>query len=92
MCDCQSKTEERLLAHFKGQAPEARNHKASLAGYGLAFIDNSLEVTPFMPVKLEAEHRVKQTGLWKTKKTTQNLMFNFCPFCGVKLKCVSRST
>jgi len=85
MCDCRRKTEERLLARFKEQTPEARNHQASLGGYGFVMTGNVLETKPYMPINAEAEYFVKKTGLWKTKKTTQNLMFNFCPFCGVSL-------
>lgn len=86
MCDCRSKTEERLLARFKEQAPEARNHQVSLGGYGFVLVENRLDSFPYMPINCEAEHLVKKTGVWKAKKTSQNMMFNFCPFCGEKLK------
>ncbi|TQL83106.1 hypothetical protein [Delftia sp. HK171] len=85
MCDCRRKTEERLLARFKEQAPQARKHQVRLGGYGFVMTGNVLETKPYMPINAEAEHLTKTTGLWKTKKTTQNLMFNFCPFCGVSL-------
>lgn len=86
MCDCRSKTEERLLARFKEQVPEARNHQVSLAGYGFVFVENRLDQMPYMPINCEAEHLVKKTGAWKARKSSQNLMFNFCPFCGEKIK------
>lgn len=83
-CDCRSRIEEKLLERFKEQAPLAREHRAELDGYCLGVVDNEWVSMPSMPIKLTAEHPLK-SGLFKRKTTTSNMIFNYCPFCGVKI-------
>ena len=85
MCDCKTQLERRLLAAFKEKQPTAVSHTASLSGYGLAIIENTLTAVPFMEVKFDAKHQTK-AGFekWKTEKGT--MRFSFCPFCGVSLQ------
>ena len=83
MCDCQRKTEERLLERFKQQCPEAKNHTATLTGYAVVFEGNSAITKGCMPVELSATYQLKNGG-FKDKKTKANMIFNYCPFCGKK--------
>lgn len=85
MCDCKKDIEAKLLALFKEKAPEAQDHEARLTGYAIVF-GASVQLLPFMPIELEASYLVRKTGAWKTKKTQQNMMFSYCPFCGESLK------
>lgn len=84
MCDCRAKTEERLLARFKEQSPEAADHRVSLTGYALIVTkDMGLVAKGCMPIKASAKFPIKKGGT-KEKKIEQNMIFNFCPFCGEK--------
>ena len=83
MCDCQSKTEARLLERFKQQNPEAKSHTATLTGYALILEGNHLITKGCMPAELSASYPLKKGGL-KDKKTKTNMIFNYCPFCGEK--------
>lgn len=85
MCNCKKDIEAKLLERFKSQTPEAADHETELAGYAIVF-GESVDLVPFMPIHMEASYPVKKTGGWKTKKTSQNMMFSYCPFCGSSLK------
>jgi hypothetical protein len=80
MCDCRKEIEGKLLERFKEQAPEAKGHSLTLKGYALIFGD-TLKEKGFMELETEAEFPTKKGGIRK-KKTRQNLIFTFCPFCG----------
>ena len=82
MCECRNVIEEKLLARFKAQSPNAANHEVSLDGYGIV-IGEKLSARPFMPATFRADHPLKKGGL-KTKTTRVNMFFTFCPFCGTK--------
>lgn len=81
-CDCKKDIEEKLLARFKEQSPEATGHEASLKGYALIF-GNKLEQKGCMQLEVVADFPLKKGGM-KSKKQTQNMIFNYCPFCAVK--------
>lgn len=85
MCDCKTKLEQRLLVAFKEKHPTAVAHTATLDGYGMALIENTVTLLPFMQIKFGAGHQTK-AGFekWKTEKGT--MRFSFCPFCGVSLQ------
>lgn len=83
MCECRKDIEARLLARFKEAAPEAADHKVDLQGYAFVFGEaNALEMRPYMTYKAGATYPLKKGGT-KWKQQTGNMMFNFCPFCGV---------
>ena len=42
MCDCRERIEAQLLERLKAQAPDAKNHKASLRGYALCITDDNV--------------------------------------------------
>lgn len=81
-CDCHKDVKEKLLVRFKEYAPEAKNHSAAMQGYTI-ILGDKLEEKGYMPVKCDAEYPLKKGG-FKGKTITQNMVFTFCPFCGVK--------
>lgn len=85
MCNCKTEIEAQLTQRFAEKHRGAAGHKATLEGYGLAIVGNTMKVHPYMPVKFGAGHPNKKTGLerWKTEKGTMS--FRFCPFCGESL-------
>lgn len=82
-CECKKDIEERLLARFKETAPEASGHSTVLTGYALVLQGNSLLQKPCMEIKAKASFPLKKGGA-KEKTITENMIFNYCPFCGVK--------
>lgn len=81
-CNCKKEIEEKLLNRFKEMSPEAEKHEVSLTGYALIFGDK-LEQKGCMTIAATADFPLKKGGV-KSKKQTQNMVFTFCPFCGVK--------
>ncbi len=81
-CECKTDIEEKLLSRFKEQSPEATMHEVELQGYTL-IIGEKLESKGYMPIKCEANFPLKKGG-FKPKAIKQNMIFTFCPFCGVK--------
>lgn len=84
MCDCRETIESKLLARFKEQAPDAKNHEASLKGYGL-ILGASVREVGCMPIELTADRPLKRGG-YKPKTDRMSMSFTFCPFCGEKYK------
>lgn len=82
-CDCKSDIEAKLLDRFQKATPEASAHGVTLQGYGLHFVNNTAELAGFMPYEAQADHPKKDGGV-RVKKLKGNMMFSFCPFCGVK--------
>lgn len=80
-CNCKSTVEAQLLERFKAAEPNASEHRVSLHGYGLAIVNNTLELRGCMEVKASAKHSTK-TGTTRVKKQTQIMGFSYCPFCG----------
>jgi len=80
-CSCKTDIEGKLLDRFKGQSPEATEHRVELKGYALIF-GKKLEQKGCMTLEAVADFPLKKGGV-KSKKQTQNMIFNFCPFCGV---------
>jgi len=81
-CTCRKDITEKLLERFKGQSPEAARHSLSLTGYTLV-IGEQLEEKGYMVIEASADYPLKKGGS-KEKKIKQNMVFTFCPFCGVK--------
>ncbi len=82
-CDCKTDIERKLTERFLQTAPDATDHKVELDGYGLVVVDSGLKVAACMTYKATANHPLKKGGA-KSKKTTGNMFFSYCPFCGEK--------
>lgn len=84
-CNCRQTIEAKLLDRFKLSATDASNHGVELQGYALLFVDDGVISKPVMPYKTSAIYPLKKGGT-KLKSATANMIFNYCPFCGVSLK------
>jgi len=84
MCECRADIEARMKTRFIEQTPKGRDHSVSLKGYAFVIVDSGVKMIPCMPYETYALMPLAKGGE-KPKKTTGNMMFNFCPFCGVKV-------
>jgi hypothetical protein len=83
MCECRKEIEAKLLDQFKAQAPEATGHTVSLDGYGWNLnTGGESQATRYEAI---AVYPLKKGGA-KSKTIRGNMVFNFCPFCGVARK------
>jgi len=82
-CNCKTELESKLTDSFKAKEPNASAHKVELMGYGLVVTDTSLVSKAFMEYETFALMPLKKGGS-KPKKTTGNMFFSYCPFCGVE--------
>ena len=82
-CTCKADLEQRLTERYKGQLPNATEHKVELQGYGLSIQENEMKVAGYMQYKAWAVHPLKNGGV-KPKSITGNMFFSYCPFCGQK--------
>ena len=82
-CDCRETLEARLTERFQETSPTASNHKVTLQGYAY-MLGSAPSRRPFMEYETFAHVPLKAGG-HKPKKTRGNMLFNFCPFCGVKI-------
>lgn len=83
-CTCKSDIEAKLLDKFKAEVAAGSSHRVELNGYGIVLTDKGMELRPYTI----AERSVvvpKRAGGETTKKSTVNMFFNFCPFCGAKV-------
>lgn len=86
MCTCKSDIEQKLLDRFKEQNPLADSHKSELMGYGIFITkDLGLVAKPFMNLELKANFPLKKGGA-KSRTEKSTIVFNYCPFCGEKIK------
>lgn len=81
-CDCKKDIEQKLLDRFKETNSEASNHSVHLQGYTLVLGDK-LDLKGYMEIAAKARFPLKKGGD-KEKTIKQNMVFTFCPFCGVK--------
>jgi hypothetical protein len=84
-CNCKQEIEEKLTERFKAATPDARDHKVTLDGYGFGVVDNVMVMQPYFNYTGFSYVPLKKGGE-KPKKVTGNMIFSFCPFCGVSLK------
>ena len=83
-CNCREEIEAKLQERFKATTPDATDHSVSLDGYGFGITkDNSFVTNGLMPYRAEATHTLK-SGATKRKTVKGNMVFTYCPFCGVK--------
>lgn len=84
-CDCKEKLEAKLKERFEAQHPEATEHAASLSKmYGLFLKDNTFSYKPYSELTLTAKFPLKKGG-FKEKTIKSNIIFNYCPFCGIEI-------
>lgn len=83
MCTCQKDISAKLLERFKASTPEARNHSSSILGYGINFTTGGQSQAA--RVEQCAVYPLKKGGE-RVKTTHTNIVFNYCPFCGVKVQ------
>ncbi len=81
-CDCKKSLESRLAERFKETTPEATGHKVELQGYAF-ILGAAVTQKGYMPMHRTATHALKKGGT-KEKTEKQNMIFTYCPFCGVK--------
>jgi hypothetical protein len=82
MCDCKSTVEARLLTRAKEIHTDAVGHEVKLKGYAFIF-GKEVQIKGCMPFEFSADFPLKKGGV-KRKTEKINMMFNFCPWCGVK--------
>lgn len=80
-CTCQKDLEAKLLERFKASEPTARNHSACVLGYGVNFATGG--ISQAAQVEYDAVYPLKKGGE-RHKVTKSHVVFNYCPFCGVK--------
>jgi hypothetical protein len=81
-CSCKTEIEEKLLERFKEVSPEAQAHEVELTGYAF-ILGEQLEYKGCMKIDAIADFPLRKGG-FKRKTQQQNMIFTFCPFCGVK--------
>lgn len=84
-CNCKSDIEARLLERFRSTEAQATGHTIELQGYALLLGGARMDVRGYMPVEASARHTTK-SGTVRVKKQKQNMLFSYCPFCGVPVK------
>lgn len=85
-CDCKSDLEQKLTERHAAAYPDAKNHKATLDGYGFGIVGNTMITQGFVKFTATAEHPVNKTGGYKEKKIPGSMIWSFCPFCGKPAK------
>jgi hypothetical protein len=80
-CNCKQELEAKLTANFEKVAPEAKNHNATLQGYGIGITDTGVIERGWMEVRATADYTSKG-GITRPRTTKQNMIFSYCPFCG----------
>ena len=81
MCDCRKDIEGKLMAQHKTLNPDAAVLSASLSGYGWNMrTGGKSQATPYA---IETTIPVKAGGM-RRKVVKGQMVFNYCPFCGVK--------
>jgi hypothetical protein len=82
-CNCRTELEAKLTERFKANNPDASGHKVDLQGYGFGIVNNTMVMQGCMTYKAAATFPIKKGGT-KYKTQTGNMIFSYCPFCGVK--------
>ena len=85
MCNCKKEIEKNLVGRVKEHDQEAKNHSVELMGYTLVVTASlGLQMKGCMETTYTADFPMKKGG-YKQRKRVQNIVFNYCPFCGEKL-------
>ena len=84
MCNCHAELNKKLTDMFAAKAPSSKDHKVELKGYGIVLTDKGCIERGYMPYETYCLEPLKKGGS-KPKKTTGNMFFSYCPFCGEKV-------
>lgn len=83
-CNCRTDIEERLLTRIKERFPDSKDHQVELGGYTF-ILGETLSLKPAMPI-IGSHVTTAKSGKKTVKKIKENMIANFCPFCGQSLK------
>lgn len=83
MCNCREEINAKITKMFIESTPKSKEHKASLLGYGIRLTDKGCVEQGYMPYETYALVPLAKGGN-KPKKSTGNMFFSYCPFCGEK--------
>ena len=83
LCNCQQEVAVRMLERFKKNKPELTDHHLRLDGYVLTVMDDTWVSIGAMPVVCTGKFLTKKL-VEKTSKTTAQMLFSYCPFCGTR--------
>lgn len=83
MCNCKADIEKQLTDRHAVLTPKGREHKVKLRGYGIV-MGAKISERPYMPYEAFAYVPLVKGGE-KPKKVNGNMIFTYCPFCGVAL-------
>lgn len=83
-CDCENRIKAGLLEKTQKEHPKSSNGKINLEGYGTGINEAmDLKTIAFMPYSYSADFLVKNGGV-RRKTIKSRMIFNYCPFCGVR--------
>lgn len=80
-CDCKTDIEAKLLEQLKGETPTGSAHAVSLSNYGFVLLENRMTIRPYTVVNTSVT-MPKKAGGFTQKRSTMNMFFSFCPYCG----------
>ena len=82
MCDCKNQVRNAMLENFIKDNPESKNPQINIGGYALVFKNNTGIEKGFSLVTIKSNVMLKN-GTIKSKTIKQNMIFTYCPFCGL---------
>lgn len=80
-CGCKADIEAKLLEQLKGKTPTGSDHAVSLSNYGFVLLENRMTIRPYTVVNTSVT-MPKKAGGFTQKRSTMNMFFSFCPYCG----------
>lgn len=81
-CTCNRDIEAKLLEQLKEETPTGVDQAVSLSGYGFVLVDNRITIRPYTVVNRSVMLPKKGSEGWRQKRSTMNMFFSFCPYCG----------
>lgn len=81
-CTCNRDIEAKLLDQLKEETPTGVDQAVSLSGYGFVLVDNRMTIRPYTVVNRSVMLPKKGSEGWRQKRSTMNMFFSFCPYCG----------
>lgn len=84
-CNCKKDIEAQLLERLKEETPTGVDQAVSLSGYGFVLGDNTITHRPYAVAHRSAMLPKKGSEGWRQKRSTVNMFFSYCPFCGEQI-------
>ncbi len=84
MCNCKIDINKKLTDMFADKAATSTDHKVELKCYGIAMTEKGCIELGYMPYETYCLEPLKKGGS-RPMKTTGNMFFSYCPFCGEKV-------